>query len=274
MTGRDRAETRGYLPSYLALARRAGDAELLGHLGPGVDHLGLDRPGGQGPVPDGLPVLAAGLGRLADVDGDRDDLDPLVLDQPPDGHRRVQPSAVGQYHPLRHDLLLVVVEPSAGAAPRSTSLFDGWASSGVEPGHRRPAGRPRCAPPTPRRHHQHGVVAGHRADHPGEAAAVEGRADDVGRTRRGAQDDQVARVVGLDHPLAQHPAEVVLGGHLLGRAARAGRRPSPRRAGAPSPPPAPRGPATPSSGWPRSPRRPAARPAGPGCPRPRSRAAW
>ena len=79
ITGRDSADTSGYLPSYLALAGQGRDAEVLGHLGPGVDHRGLDRPGGQGPVADGLPVLAAGLGGLAHVDGHRDHLDVHVL---------------------------------------------------------------------------------------------------------------------------------------------------------------------------------------------------
>ena len=90
----------------LALVARVGlqggHAELLGHLVAGVDHDGLDRAGGQRPGADGVPVLAAAVGRLTDVDGDGDHLDTLVLDQPAHGHRRVETSAVGQYHPLRH----------------------------------------------------------------------------------------------------------------------------------------------------------------------------
>ena len=59
-------------------------------------------------------------------------------------------------------------------------------------------------------HDEHGVVAGDGPDHPGEPAAVEGRAYDVGGARRGAQHDQLRRVADLDHPLAEHPAKVVL----------------------------------------------------------------
>src|SRR5450432_3326289 len=77
-------------------------AEVLGHLGSGVDHHGLDGPGGQGALPDGVPVLTALVGRLPDVDGDGDHLDALVLDEPTDGHRRIEATAVGQHHSLSH----------------------------------------------------------------------------------------------------------------------------------------------------------------------------
>ena len=66
MTGRDSAETSGYLPSYRALALRAGAHEVVGELLAAVDDDGLDRAGGQGPLPDGVPVAA-----LADVGGER-----------------------------------------------------------------------------------------------------------------------------------------------------------------------------------------------------------
>ena len=223
---------QGVLALVLGVGHEGGHAELLGHLGPGVDHLGLDGPGGQGPAPDGLPVLPARLRGLADVDGHSDHLDALVLDQPPDGHRGVQSTAVGQYHSLRHHHPLVV-EPSvvgtvvpgsvvvrycALPAAALAAAFGAAAGLGhrLQAGHRGQAvghGRAaRCL----RGHDQDGVVPGHRPDHPREAAPVEGRAHHMGRARRRAQHDQVAGVVGLDHPLAQHPAQVVLGRHLMG----------------------------------------------------------
>ena len=119
------------------------------------------------------------------------------------------------------------------------------------------------------RHHQHGVVTGDRPDHPGEPAPVERRAYDMGGPGRRPEHDEVARMVGLDHPLPQHPAQVVLGGDLVGRAVRARRRPCPHREVGPSRRPAPPGPGTRWSGWRRSRRRRAAPPGGPGC-RPRS----
>ncbi len=64
-------------------------------------------------------------------------------------------------------------------------------------------------------HDEQGVVAGDGAEHLGQAGAVEGGGDDVGRAGRGAQDDEVAGVGDLDDPVAEHPAEVVLGGALV-----------------------------------------------------------
>ena len=64
------------LALVLGVGQERGHTEVLGHLGPGVDHDGLDGPGRQGPAADGLPVLATRLGPLADVDGDRHHLDP------------------------------------------------------------------------------------------------------------------------------------------------------------------------------------------------------
>ena len=64
-------------------------------------------------------------------------------------------------------------------------------------------------------HDEQRVVAGDGAEHAGQPGPVERRADDVGRARRGAQDDEVAGVRDLDHPVAEHPAEVVLGRPLV-----------------------------------------------------------
>ena len=62
---------------------------------------------------------------------------------------------------------------------------------------------------------QHRVVAGHGAHDLFQPAAVEGGADDVGRARWRAQHHQVPRVRHLDHPLAEHPPQVVLGRDLV-----------------------------------------------------------
>jgi hypothetical protein len=55
-----------------------------------------------------------------------------------------------------------------------------------------------------------------------QPGAVEGRAHDVGGARRRAEDDEVARVVHLHHPVAEDPAQVVLRRALLGRELRDG----------------------------------------------------
>ena len=49
----------------------------------------------------------------------------------------------------------------------------------------------------------------------GSAGPVERRADDVGRARRRAQHDEVARRRHLDHPVAEDPAQVVVGRPLV-----------------------------------------------------------
>ena len=91
------------LPLVLGVGDQRGHAEVLGHLAPGVDHGGLDGPGGQCPLPDGVPVRLVGVRVLAHVDGDGDDLCALVLDEPTDGYGRIQPSAVSQDHSFCHD---------------------------------------------------------------------------------------------------------------------------------------------------------------------------
>ena len=105
-----------------------------------------------------------------------------------------------------------------GAADDCAAGFSTGGGSGaqIESGHGGQTLGHGRAPGRFRGHHQHGVVTGDRPDHPGEAAAVEGRAYDMGRTRRGPQHDQVARVVGLHHPFAEHPPQVVLGCDLVG----------------------------------------------------------
>ena len=75
----------------------------------------------------------------------------------------------------------------------------------------------RRAPPT-RSDATHSMVSS-PATVPSEAGqprAVEGRGHHVGAARRRAHDDEVARVRDLGHPLAQHPAEVVVGGEAVG----------------------------------------------------------
>src|SRR5947199_3202897 len=65
--------------------------------------------------------------------------------------------------------------------------------------------------------HEHGVVARDGAEHVPEARAVERRADHVGRPRGRAQHDEAAAVRDVDHELAHHASEVVVGrARLLG----------------------------------------------------------
>ena len=211
MTGpRQRGDER-VLALVAGIGLQGRHAELLGHLRAGVDHHGLDRAGGQGPGADGIPVLAAPLGRLADVDRDGDHLDALVLDQPAHGHRRIEASAVGQHHSLSHGQSL----------PCSSSFS---ISSLGDAGHVAQTRRHRLAPQLLVDDHQDRVVPGHRADDRVQPAPIERRAYDMGRSGRRAQHHQVARVRHLDHPLPQHPAQVVLGGDLVHREFRQGVR--------------------------------------------------
>ena len=100
MTGRDSADTSGYLPSYSALARSARDEDVVGELLARVDDLDFDRTRGAGALVDelGLPRL-----QLADVDGARDDFDVPVLPHPPHRDGRVQTTRIREHDSLRHD---------------------------------------------------------------------------------------------------------------------------------------------------------------------------
>ena len=123
-----------------ALVERVGlehrHAVVAGELVAGVDHDGLDRAGAQRPLAHDVPVVA----RLADVDGQGDDLDAHVVDHPAHGHRRVEAAAVGQHHSLRHwSASFSLLGDRGGQRP---------ASSARVVGHGRTA---RCPRPRPRR---------------------------------------------------------------------------------------------------------------------------
>jgi hypothetical protein len=74
------------------------EAVLLGVLAASVGDDGFHCTAGQRPLADRLQVLAA----LPDIDCHRDDLSSGSLGDPPDRHRGVQPTGVGQHHPLSH----------------------------------------------------------------------------------------------------------------------------------------------------------------------------
>ena len=82
-----------------------GQAVAGGELLPRIHHLGVGSAAGQGPLADGVQVLAA----LADVHRDRDDLGPGFLGDPADGDRGVQAARVSKYHALGHVTFLVGV---------------------------------------------------------------------------------------------------------------------------------------------------------------------
>ena len=123
------------------------------------------------------------LGGLADVDGQRDDLDAEVVDHPAHGDGRVEATAVGEDDALGHVRFLVAGEvgvEGCGARGPARSRELAWATCGA-------AG-------VLGDDDDQGVVAGDGAEHLGQAGAVEGGADDVGGARWRAQDDEVARV--------------------------------------------------------------------------------
>ena len=93
MIGRDMAESSGYLFSYSAFAFSALGEELLDVLLAHVLHDGLDRADVERLLAHELEVLAL----LADVDGERDDVEVLLLGEPLDGDGGVEPAGVCEY---------------------------------------------------------------------------------------------------------------------------------------------------------------------------------
>ena len=155
---------------------------------------------------------------LADVDRHCHNLDRQFSLQPVHRHRGVEAAAVGQHHSLRHHrapFLSGPSDPRPNRPPRADRMeATSSPALGVVPDNSASRAA-RCAPPALSRHHQDRVVTGDRTDHALEPAAVEGRPHHVRRARRGAQHDEVGGVGHLHHPLPEHPAQVVLGCHLV-----------------------------------------------------------
>ena len=87
----------------------------------------------------------------------------------------------------------------------------------VEAGQLAQVGGEALAVRSPARRHAHQrVVAGDRAEQPGDRAAVEGRGDDVGAARWRTHDDDVAGHGDIGDPLAEHPAELLRRGDAIG----------------------------------------------------------
>ena len=176
-------------------------------------------------------VVPRVVGRLADVDRERDHLGaPLLLD-PLHRHRRVETARVREHHSLGHrrSPLFVAIYRARRARPSSAATA-------------RAAGALRA-------HHDDRVVAGDGAEHVGEPGPVERGADDVRRTRRRAQHDEVRRCAPPPPRTRPSPGG---GGRRARRApwrARGSRRPSRRRGCAPSPRRAPRGRGSPWPAW-------------------------
>ena len=169
MTGRDSDETSGYLPSYRALARRAGRHEVAGELLAAVDHHRLDRPGGQRP----RRARASQSPPWPTSDGHGDHLDAQLLDHPAHGHRRVEAAAVGQDHSLRHGQIV-------------SSLLVGSLRDVGQAGQVGAAARP------PRRRRRRSATTTMRVSSPATVPRMSGRparsraeADHVGRARAG-----------------------------------------------------------------------------------------
>ena len=217
------------LPLVRAFARIAGTQKSSAISARASITSASTAPAASARVTDGLPVLAVLL--ACPRRRPRRSPRPRVLLQPPDGHRGVETAAVCQYYPLRHvrpsflvrRVVAVAISSTGSGAPgpprarRATARSAASCSASMTLGH----------------HHQHGVVTGHRPDHPSEPTPVERRAYDMGRARRGAEHHQVPRRA---RPPPPTPRARAAGGRLgrsAGSAARAGRRPSRRRAGGP-----------------------------------------
>ena len=166
ITGRDSADTSGYLPSYRALAWIAGTRKSSANSARASTTAGLDGAGRQRPLADDVPRV---VGLLADVDRERDDLGaPLLLD-PLHRHRRVETAGVREHHSLGHASLSSCLETGQGGQLGG----DGRAAVVV------------------RAHHDDRVVAGHRAEHVGKPARSRAERDDVGRAGRRPQHHEV-----------------------------------------------------------------------------------
>ena len=100
MTGRDSADTSGYLPSYSAFGAQRAHEDVVGEVLARVDDLDFHRTRGASALVDelGLPRF-----QLADVDGARDDFDVPVLPHPPHRDGCVQPTRIREHDSLRHD---------------------------------------------------------------------------------------------------------------------------------------------------------------------------
>ena len=81
----------GILPFVHRVGLEPREDELLRELAARVDHVGL-RPEAPGFLPDPVEVS-----RLSDVDRQRDDVHPSIL-EPPNGDGGVQASGIGQNH--------------------------------------------------------------------------------------------------------------------------------------------------------------------------------
>jgi hypothetical protein len=127
-----------------------------------------------GRAADGVPILAAALGGLPDVDRDGDHLDALVLDQPTDGHRRIEATAVGQHHSLSHLQSIPFCSLRLPALSGLPALSDA--------GHVAQPRRHRLSPQLLVDDDEDGVVAGHGPDDRVQSAAIERRAYDMGRS--------------------------------------------------------------------------------------------
>ena len=209
ITGRDSDEISGYLPSYLALALQGGGHEVVGVLLPHVDHDGLDRPRGQGPVLDGVPVAA-----LADVGGQRDDLDaraPRSSSAPPPTCpvRRCRPAPLASPRSeLRSLRLSVATQSRPGAARRRASP----------------------APPTRSvGHHHDGVVPGDGTDDVGQGRPGRGPRRPRGPNPAGCGPRPRWRTAPRPPPTPRAPAAGGPRGPPGPWAARARRRPTRRR---------------------------------------------
>ena len=116
ITGRDSADTSGYLPSYIAFACSAGTRTSPRELRAGVDHLDLDRAGGARPA-RGSTSSSPGFSWPTSTAHAIDLVAPLLAD-PPHGDGRVEPARIRQHNSLRHDLLPLRVRRARRAVGR------------------------------------------------------------------------------------------------------------------------------------------------------------
>ena len=158
---------------------------------------------------------------LADVQRHGDHLDAELLLEPAHRHRGVEAAAVGQHDSLRHHCAPFSSVPSRLPCRRSLHRAVGRAVG---------AGRvvvPSCRPARraarrPARRRQSSAATTRTVSSPATvpitpSKPLRSRAEPTtwARSGRGAQDDEVGRVRHLDHPLPQHPPEMVLGRDLV-----------------------------------------------------------
>ena len=212
MTGRDSAETSGYLPSYSALALSAGASTRSAYSSRASMTIASIAPAAERPLADRRPSRRRPSWPTSTASATTSTPHSSAI------HRTAtevsRPPEYASTTRLRHDRSLPLVC--------------------LEPGERRRARRrPSRHPPDSAHDQEQRVVAGDGAEHVGEAGPVERGADHVRASPAACAARRGCRCARPRPRTPPSPGEVVVGTALAPWRARGSRRPSCRRGCAP-----------------------------------------